>query len=78
MANCGHYYSSYCSNNDFILFSNNDVILLSVGGGGLKGQKIAVILNVWPLCKGCPKRPVTFLCLFAVNFDTFNFELEEV
>ena len=32
-----------------MLFSNNDVILQSEGVK--KGQKIAVILNVWPLTK---------------------------
>ena len=32
-----------------MLFSNNDVILQSEGGGGQKRPKNAVILNVWPL-----------------------------
>ena len=38
--NCSISYS------DVMLFSNNDIILQSEGGGGKKGQKIAVILNV--------------------------------
>jgi len=37
------------TNSDAKLFSNNDVILQSEGGGGKKRPKIAVILNVWPL-----------------------------
>ena len=37
------------SSSDVMLFSKNDVILQSEGGGGKKAQKIAVILNVWPL-----------------------------
>ena len=55
------------SNGVTMLFCNNDVILLSEGGGGKKGidciefmlclkavfgqrgQKIVIILNVWPL-----------------------------
>ena len=37
------------SDSDVIIISNNDVILRSEGGGGQKGQKIAVILKVCPL-----------------------------
>ena len=38
------------SNSDAMLFSKNYVILQSEGGGGGKtGQKMAIILNVWPL-----------------------------
>ena len=37
------------SNCDVMLFSNNGIILQSEGEGVKKGQKIAVILNAWPL-----------------------------
>ena len=39
---------SISTNSDVILFSNNDIILQSEGGGGKKGQKIASYLMYGP------------------------------
>ena len=63
-----------------MLFSKNDVILQSEGGGGQKGQKIAVILNVWPLkCIGYKKVAVILNTSFLQEQDVeFDNEVETV
>ena len=42
------------SNSDILLFSKNDVILQSEGGGGRKRPKNAVIIMYGPLRQRCP------------------------
>ena len=48
----GWWFAVSIRDSDVMIFSNNNVILHSEEGrGSKKGQKIVVILNVWPLSK---------------------------
>ena len=53
-----------------MLFSNNDVVLQSEGGGGLKRPRIAVPLDVWP--QGVHVNHMYYLTLTKAWLSIFN------